>query len=284
MWESIGKVMAWMLLVLMGTNGISNSLWEGNDFSALMDSIDGIQMITFIPAMNVKIPAGTNILLDTIWEAATMEPGSILGSTCPPDSIPEGFFGHLHETEPLNDRFATLGYDTMTPVTKTGTTFIIFLILTIGLLIFFINVCIHKRRPYNFTAERYKWNFAGMVLWGSMINLIIVAYLPVLIAVFISMVGIHWADSDKPEIGHDIWAIFMLNAWVIAPFLLFIIFMRNPGRIGELHPIVQDDKDLLNRDPSKVYWKRQWGKEKIRALKNSGKYEIALKEAQQLTD
>ena len=41
MWEGIGKVMTWFLLVLMGTNGISNSLWEGNDLSALMDSIDG---------------------------------------------------------------------------------------------------------------------------------------------------------------------------------------------------------------------------------------------------
>ena len=37
----IGKVMAFMLLGLMGTNGITNSLWEGNDLSALMDSIDG---------------------------------------------------------------------------------------------------------------------------------------------------------------------------------------------------------------------------------------------------
>ena len=241
-------------------------------------------MITFIPAMNVKIPAGTNILLDTLWESATMEPGSIFGSTCPPDSIPEGFFGHLHETEPLNDRFATLGYDTMTPVTKTGTTAIILLILTIGIVVFFINVCIHSKRPYNFTAERYKWNFAGMVLWGSMINLIMAAYLPVMIAVFISMVGIHWSDSDGPEFGHDIWAIFMMNVWLIAPVLLFIVFMRNPNRIGELHPMVQDDKDLLQRDPSKVYWKRQWGKEKIKALQDTGKLEIAVKEAKKLVE
>ena len=41
MWEAIGKVMALILLTLMGTNGITNSLWEGNDLSALMDSIDG---------------------------------------------------------------------------------------------------------------------------------------------------------------------------------------------------------------------------------------------------
>lgn len=241
-------------------------------------------MISFIPAMNVRIPAGANILLDTLWEGATMEPGSIFGSTCPPISIPEGFFGHLHETEPFNDRFATLGYDTMTPVTKLGTTSIIFMILTIGILIFAINVCIHKRRPYNFTAERVKWNFAGFILWGALINLIIVAYLPVMIAVFISIVGVHWSDSDNPEIGHDIWAIFMLNAWLIAPVLLFIVFMRNQNRIGALHPIVQDDKELLHRDPSKVYWKRQWGKEKIKALRDSGRYDQAVKEAKQLTD
>ena len=236
-------------------------------------------MISFIPAMNVRIPAGANILLDTLWEGATMEPGSIFGSTCPPISIPEGFFGKLHETEPLNDRFATLGYDTMTPVTKTGTTSINFMILTIGILIFAINVCIHKRRPYNFTAERVKWNFANFILWGALINLVVVAYLPVMIAVFISIVGLHWEDSDGPELGHDIWAIFMMNAWLIAPFLLFIVFMRNPNRIGELHPIVEDDKELLQRDPSKVYWKRQWGKEKIKALRDSGRYEQAVKEA-----
>ena len=71
--------MSWIFLALLGTNGITNSLWEGNDFSALMDSIDGTQMMAFIPAMNVKIPAGANILLSTIWEAATIEPHMILG-------------------------------------------------------------------------------------------------------------------------------------------------------------------------------------------------------------
>ena len=41
MWEGIGKVMTWIFLAMMGVNVISNSLWEGNDLSALMDSIDG---------------------------------------------------------------------------------------------------------------------------------------------------------------------------------------------------------------------------------------------------
>ena len=41
MFEKIGKVLSWIFLALLGTNGITNSLWEGNDLSALMDSIDG---------------------------------------------------------------------------------------------------------------------------------------------------------------------------------------------------------------------------------------------------
>ena len=189
-------------------------------------------MMAFIPAMNVKIPAGTNILLSIVWEAATIEPHMLLMQTCPPVSIPEGFFGHLHETEPLNDRVVTLGYDTMTPISEVGTVSILFMILTVAFLVFAISYCIHRKKQHSFTAERMKWNFGFMVLWGSFLNLILIAYLPVMVAVFISVVGIHWEDSDGPEIGHDIWAIVMLNAWLIAPFLLFIIFMRNPQRIG----------------------------------------------------
>ena len=67
-----------------------------------------------------------------------------------------------------------------------------------------------------------------MVLWGSFINLILIAYLPVMVAVFISVVGIKWEGADGPTMGSNIWSIFMMNAWLIAPLLLFIIFMRNP--------------------------------------------------------
>ena len=215
-------------MALLGANGITNSLWEGNDFSALMDSIDGTQMLAFVPAMNVKMPPSAGIFLSIVWEAATIEPGTILGQTCPPPSIPEGFFGPLPETEPLNDRVAILGYENMTPITEVGTVSILFMIQTVGFLIFAINVCIHRNRPHNFTAERFKKNFGGMVLWGSFINLILIAWLPVLVSVFISVVGIQWEGATGAQIGSNIWALFMLNAWLIAPFLLFIIFMRNP--------------------------------------------------------
>ena len=40
----------------------------------------------------------------------------------------------------------------------------------------------------------------------------------------------------------------------------------------------------MKRDPSKVYWKRQWGKDKIKALQDEGKWEVAKKEAIWLTD
>ena len=40
----------------------------------------------------------------------------------------------------------------------------------------------------------------------------------------------------------------------------------------------------MQRDPSKVYWKRQWGKEKIKALQDSGKWDVAVKEAKQLVE
>lgn len=43
--------------------------------------------------------------------------------------------------------------------------------------------------------------------------------------------------------------------------------------------MVQDDKKLLERDPSKLYWKRQWGKEKIMALKASGRLDQVVKDA-----
>ena len=40
-YETVGSVATWIYLALMGANGLTNTMYESLDYSALMDAIEG---------------------------------------------------------------------------------------------------------------------------------------------------------------------------------------------------------------------------------------------------
>ena len=75
-YESAGSYVSTTFLVVIGVNGFLNTCFESLDFQALMDAIEGLQLIAFIPAMNVKLPPNVNYFLASIKEAAVVEPSN----------------------------------------------------------------------------------------------------------------------------------------------------------------------------------------------------------------
>ena len=97
------------------------------------------------------------------------------------------------------------------------------------------------------------------MLWGTLINLILIAYLPTMISMFISTVGLQWEDTgdySSAIMYNNLWTIFMLNTWLLCPLVLFIVFYRNRNQVGEQKKVPKSA--LLNRDASKVKWKKDW--------------------------
>jgi len=52
---------------------------------------------------------------------------------------------------------------------------------------------------------------------------------------------------------NNVWTIFMLNAWLICPLILFIMFFRNRKEVGTTRHDAH-----VKRDQSKIQWKQDW--------------------------
>lgn len=250
-YETIGFVTSWVFLALMGLNGTLNTMYESLDYSALMDAIEGPQLNAFIPAMDVKLPPNINEFLASLKEAATIEPTDHLLPEGEP-SMADNVFGEQPESEPLNDKVATLGYEDMTPIAELSTVSVMFAMQVGGALIMFISFFCHKKTG-SMLAERFQLNMQNFVLWGTLINLIMINYLPVLVSTFISVVGMQWEVETTAATLNNIWTIFMLHSWLLCPPLMFIVLYRNRQQIGKLQ-----EGAVVQRDPMKLKWKRDW--------------------------
>ena len=93
----------------------------------------------------------------------------------------------------------------------------------------------------------------NFVLWGTLINLIMINYLPVIVSTFISIVGMQWEVDTSAATANNVWTILMLQSWMLCPPLMFIVLYRNRNEIGQLKKGAE-----VKRDPSKVKWKLDW--------------------------
>ena len=75
-YEYIGSVVSTSFFVALGVNGVMNACFETLDYQALMDAIEVLQLISFIPAMNIKLPPNVNYFLAAVKEAVAVEPSN----------------------------------------------------------------------------------------------------------------------------------------------------------------------------------------------------------------
>mmetsp|Transcript_1639 Transcript_1639/g.2403 ORF Transcript_1639/g.2403 Transcript_1639/m.2403 type:complete len:82 (+) Transcript_1639:89-334(+) len=80
------------MLGLFFMNGSLNTLFIELDYSALMDAVEGPQLMSFLAAFDVKIPASLDSLMAMIKDAASVEPQKLLNGDNAP-TIAENVFG-----------------------------------------------------------------------------------------------------------------------------------------------------------------------------------------------
>lgn len=76
-------------------------------------------------------------------------------------------------------------------------------------------------------AERCFKNVGGFVFWGALINLVLIYYLPGLVATFITLVGMAWYQGGMASTMTYVWALLMLNVWVMCPLIMLAMLYRN---------------------------------------------------------
>jgi hypothetical protein len=103
--------------------------------------------------MDIKLPPNVNEFLASLKEASTIEPSDHLLPEGKP-SMADNVFGEQPESQPLNDRLATLGYEDMTPAAEIGTVSVMFGLQVGGALILFFSYFCHKKTG-SMLAERF---------------------------------------------------------------------------------------------------------------------------------
>ncbi len=104
----------------------------------------------------------------------------------------------------------------------------------------------------NRTAE----NVQKFCLWGSMINLVMLNYLPVLTALFIGVVGMEWNDgATTSHIFKNMWLLFMVSVWIVLPVILMVQLYRNRDKIGKKDDMLEKYKQ---RDYHKIRYHNEW--------------------------
>ena len=162
----------------------------------------------------------------------------------------------------------------MHPVSNLGTVSGLFLMEVAGLLIMMFSYFCHNKTG-SMLASRIGVNMKSFFLWGTMINIVMMAYLPMLMATFISCVGMQWGEEvDTPMLLSNLWTIFMMCSWIAGPVFLFIIFAYRREQIGMRSPMLKQRPENEKRDVAKVSWKQSWAK--IDKLLKDGKKPLGL--------
>ena len=82
------------------------------------------------------------------------------------------------------------------------------------------------------------------MLWGNMIDLVLVTYMPVTTALFIGLVGLQWEDETN-LLGQNFWNVFMLYTWLLCPLLFMVLLCKNREHIGAPREKAQEHKDRM---------------------------------------
>jgi len=171
--------------------------------------------------MDVTLPPDVNSFFASIRGAAAVEPTEqILGEDGA--TVADQVFGERPPTEPLNTNVATIGYDDMTPLDEVSTVSVMFAMQAAGIAILLFSYFCSKKSG-SMLAERIGVNLQQLCLWGSLINLIMINYLPVTVSMFIAVVGLQWDEQAPQSVTYNnIWTLILLHAWLLCPVFLLI--------------------------------------------------------------
>ena len=175
--------------------------------------------------MSVKTPPEMTFFVSEMQNAASIAPEELmLGEGTP--TMADEVFSSLPVTEPLSDETAALGFDDMHPLAEIGTVSIMFTIQAVLIVVMFGSELCASR--YGFmAADRVKGLIQGFTLWGSLIDVILLNYLPVMMTCFISLVGLQWQVINNAVILNNVWTLFILISWLLAPVFIFYHLFKN---------------------------------------------------------
>ena len=143
----------------------------------------------------------------------------------------EDYFDELPKRKfALNNRFSNFGYSSMLTLQNMGFTFfILFLQISAMILIVFG----FRGRKTSLLSSGYSI-LTDLVLFGYILNLILISYLPILIILLLGVAGIRWeGENVNGQVRfNNVVTLFLTIIHLSMPFILMINLYRNKSKIG----------------------------------------------------
>ena len=125
----------------------------------------------------------------------------------------------------MNNRLALLDYESMLPLDEVGTV-TVELMLFAASLIFSLLLCFCNVSLRSFFAWMWQKMVIELVLWGTIINIMTVNYLPLVTSTFICVIGMQWEDIDLSVLFINLLILFLLCIWLSFPVVIYFVIVR----------------------------------------------------------
>ena len=131
---------------------------------------------------------------------------------------------------PLNTRFSNLGYTSLVTIDNFGFQFLLIAIQLVAVAFLILTFIFRKHSIFQGLYRRTnEW-----ILFGVIVDIILAAYLPILISLFLGVVGLDW-NYDKLNgtiVFNNLMTIGLTVFYVAFPGILFIFLYANRVSIG----------------------------------------------------
>ena len=124
----------------------------------------------------------------------------------------------------MNNRLELLDYEIM-KLEEVGTV-TVELMLFAASLIFSLLLCVCNVSFRSFFAWMWQKMVIELVLWGTVINIMTVNYLPLLTSTFMCVIGMQWEDIDLSELFINLLILFLLCLWLSFPVVIYFAIVR----------------------------------------------------------
>ena len=124
----------------------------------------------------------------------------------------------------MNNRLEILDYEIM-KLEEVGTV-TVELMLFAASLIFSLLLCVCNVSFRSFFAWMWQKMVIELVLWGTVINIMTVNYLPLLTSTFMCVIGMQWEDIDLSELFINLLILFLLCLWLSFPVVIYFAIVR----------------------------------------------------------
>ena len=205
-----------------------NTFFSGLSYMAAFDALDSLQILGFSPLINIEFPNNADVFLSNLVDTShdsfihtTLD--RTVGIDMIFDGLPQRKFG-------LNSRYSNFGYTSIVTIQNLGYKFVILFLQTVVIGLLVIAFC-GRRLP---CVSKLYDKLRDWILFGLILDLILITYLPILINLFVGVAGIDWLDENLNSqiVFNNVMTIALAMIHLFIPFLIMVYLHSNRHRIG----------------------------------------------------